>query len=92
MTRGSYDAKNLDLFLGFKAKSQLCAWTTSAAVCVEGFCKKELQLCAQRVFVRKGTVAKCAAQICKKGTAAKCATRLEGKDLQLSAQIRTVVL
>ena len=51
MTQGSYDAKKLDLFSGFKAKSQLCAWTTSVAVCTEGFCKKrrkDLQLCAQK--------------------------------------------
>ena len=32
-----------------KVKSQLCAWTTSAVVCAEGFgAKKDLQLCAQR--------------------------------------------
>ena len=30
----------LDLFLGFKVKSQLCAWTTFATECAEGFCKK----------------------------------------------------
>ena len=39
--------------MGFKVKSQLCAWTTSAAVCAEGFCKKELQLSAQLRVVRK---------------------------------------
>ena len=54
-------------------------WTTSAAVCAEGFCKKELQLSAQL-------------RVCKKGTVAKCAARLEGKDLQLSEQIKIVVL
>ena len=33
----------------FKVKSQLSAWTTSAAVCTEGFgAKEDLQLCAQR--------------------------------------------
>ena len=48
MKRGSSDAKKIDLFLGFKVKSQLCAWMTSAVVCAEG-------------FVRKGTAAKCAA-------------------------------
>ena len=58
--------KKSDLFLGFKVKSQLCAWTTSAAMCVEGFCKKELQLSAQL-------------GVCKKGTAAKCTVRLEGQ-------------
>ena len=52
---------------------------TFAAVCAEGFCKKKLQLSAQL-------------RVCKKGTVAKCIDRLEGKDLQLSAQIRTVVL
>ena len=26
--------------LGFKVKSQLSAWTTSAAECADGFCKK----------------------------------------------------
>ena len=30
-----------ELFSGFKVKSQLCAWTTSAAECAEGFCKKD---------------------------------------------------
>ena len=50
----------------------MCAWTTSAAVCVEGFCKKgsaaecvDLELSVQ--FVE------------------------DQEDLQLSAQIRTVV-
>ena len=57
--------KKLDLFLGFKFKSQLCAWTTSAAMCVEGFCKE-------------GTAAECAVRYCKKGTAAECAVILEG--------------
>ena len=39
--------KKLRSIFGVKAKSQLSAWTTSAAVCVEGFCKKvKSQLCA----------------------------------------------
>ena len=65
MTLGSSDAKKIDLFFGFKVKSQLCAWTTFAAVCVEGFCKK-------------GTAAECAVRDCKKGAAAECIIRLEG--------------
>ena len=32
--------KKLRPILGFKVKSQLSAWMTSAAVCIEGFCKK----------------------------------------------------
>ena len=58
--------KQLDLFLVFKVKSQLCAWMTSAAVCAEGFCKK-------------GTATKCTVRDCKKGTAAECTVRLEGR-------------
>ena len=62
--------------LVFKVKSQLCAWTTSAAVCVEGFCKKvKSQLCAWMT-----SIAVCAEGFCKKGSAAECA------DLQLSVQ------
>ena len=53
--------KKIDLFLGFKVKSQLCAWMTSAAVCIEGFCKKELQLSAQLRVCKKGTAAECTA-------------------------------
>ena len=36
---GKIKAK-LRLVLWKKVKSQLCAWTTSAAVCAEGFCKE----------------------------------------------------
>ena len=85
MNLGSYDAKKLDLFLGFKVKSQLCAWMTSAAVCTEGFCKernyswvrgleivrRELQLSAQLEIVRKEL--QLSAQLdLKDGSAAEC--------------------
>ena len=73
MTRGSYDAKKLDLFLGFKVKSQLCAWTTSAAVCAKGFCKKELQLSAQLRVVRKELQLSAQLRDCKKGPLQLCA-------------------
>ena len=43
--------KKLDLFLGFKVKSQLCAWMTTAAECAVRDCKK-------------GTAAECADQNC----------------------------
>ena len=60
---GFYDERKikakLRLVLWKKVKSQMCAWTTSATVCAEGFVKKivrkNLQLCA------KGPVAVCAA-------------------------------
>ena len=66
MKQGSYDAKKLDLFLGFKVKSQLCAWMTFVVVCAEGFCKE-------------GTASECPVRDCKKGTTAECAVRLEGR-------------
>ena len=65
--------KKLDLFLGFKFKSQLCAWTTSAAMCVEGFgivIRISAAVCAEACScVRgfgdlKGSVAECADQNC----------------------------
>ena len=56
MTQGSYDAKKLDLFSGFKAKSQLCAWMTSAAVCVEGFwvIRKSAAVCVEAYSCVRG--------------------------------------
>ena len=48
--------------LGFKLKSQLCAWTTSAAECEEGFCKKvKSQMSAWMI-----STAECAEGFCKK--------------------------
>ena len=64
--------------LGFKVKSQLCAWMTSAAVCTEGFeerlspscvCGRPLQLCVQRVFVR---ILRKDLQLCAQRSAAVC--------------------
>ena len=74
MTWRSCDAKKLDLFLGFKVKSQLYAWTTSTAVCAEGFCKKELQLSAQLEIVRNELQLSAQLEIVR-------------KELQLSAQL-----
>ena len=67
---------------------------TSTAVCVEGFCKKDkFQLCAWTT-----SVAVCAEVFCKKGAIAECAYLQlsaqfveDREDLQLSAQIRTMV-
>ena len=53
--------KKLYLFLGFKVKSQLCAWTTSSAMSIEGFVRKELQLSAQLRDCKKEIAAECAA-------------------------------
>ena len=64
------------MYKGFcdKVKFQLCAWTTSAAVCAEGLCWKGR------------SAAVCAEACC-------CVHGFEDwRDLQLSAQIRTVVL
>ena len=57
-----------------KVKSQLCVWTTSAAVCVEGFCKKvkerSVAVCAEACYcvhgfeILKGSTAECADQNC----------------------------
>ena len=48
---------------------------------------RPLQLCAQRVFVKKGTATECVVRDCKKGTATECAIRDCKKELQLSAQL-----
>ena len=37
----------------FKVKSQLCAWTTSTAECIEGFLMVNSQLCAWTTSVAK---------------------------------------
>ena len=41
------------MVFAFKVKSQLSAWTTSAAECVEGVGRKDLQLSAQFLGVEK---------------------------------------